>query len=193
MVIPEGFAQVNLMFVGTAAPTGAELTLGLENATDLSALAIAEAVEDACTASLFVSQATNALALTNIHVKRGPNETGSTADLGVSFVGGNGGAAVPPNVSMLISKLTSAGGRSGRGRWFMPGMSETKLDPSGNWDAVYVTDVTTDMGEFIASLVGDELNPVLLHGADSPVAIPTLITSMPAQAIAATQRRRLRR
>jgi len=54
MIIPSGYAQVNLIFSGSDVPTGAQMTFGVNNqGSDLTAGAIAaEVIAQAVAASL---------------------------------------------------------------------------------------------------------------------------------------------
>lgn len=193
MIIPDGFGQVNLMFTGIAVPTGAEVTFGLEYGVPFTAAEVADAVATAVDESDLLGVMTTAITLSNIHVKSGPNLTGASADLSQAVTGAFGENAVPPNTSMIVRKLTSAGGRSGRGRLFLPGLREDQVNGSGQWDSTLVEAVTGCWETIRTELDEANLNTVLLHGADAPISIPTLITSFAADATAATQRQRLRR
>lgn len=54
------------------------------------------------------------------------------ADSSVSFTGGHGGALPPPNVSLLVKKVTGLGGRINQGRMYPPGLVyENTYDDSG--------------------------------------------------------------
>src|SRR6476646_5087725 len=110
-VIPVNFSQVNLQFSGTAAPTGAEVTFGVDNSTGLTPAAIESAV--------YVNWNTNLrpltqslLTLATILVKNGPNSTGPFVQVSHGTVGGSVSPCCSPQVAYLIRKATILGGRA---------------------------------------------------------------------------------
>lgn len=193
MEIPDGFAQANLKFGGPAAPEGAEITIGLDLAlTSATPVEVAEAVAAAWDASV-AHQQSSSLNFDSVYVKFGPGNTGPSGE-----ASGTGGlyasaSAVPPQVSVIVNKGTALGGRSGRGRMFVPGIPEGSVTPAGLIDGGVQSDWNTDLIEFATALAGDDLSLVLLHGPDSPVTVPTPITSLIVSAKVGTQRDRLRR
>lgn len=190
MIIPDGYAQANLRFTGVAVPTGAEITIGLGSVGASSPIALGEIVFDAFNdANVMDSFSTNITA-SSVYVKFGPNEDGASGEFVGESNSGVGGAAAPPNVSVLVTKVTASGGRKGRGRFFVPGFPEGLIDAGG---VVNPTQLTTMQGDFDAFL--DNINTagfpvVLLHG-DSTT--PTTVTDLIVAPLVATQRRRLRR
>lgn len=194
MIIPVNFAQANLRFTGLAAPSGAEITLGLD--VELYAGSAADAAEDVAIAwasTDICDHQTTTIALTNVLVKFGPNATGMSGEYPANVPGTTGAAATPPNTAMLVQKVTGFGGRTGRGRFYIPGMSEGQVDSDGTWSPTWVTGMQTALEVFRTNLLTAGLVPVLLHGPDSPVGAPMPITSFAVSSTAATQRRRLRR
>lgn len=123
----------------------------------------------------------------------GPPVTIQGAD---SFTGTESAFPLWPNTSTLIRKVTSLGGRHGRGRMFLPGQSiRSAISPAGLIDPGFLTDFNANLATFFGHLVaGTGLPgaspPVLLHSEDTPS--PTPITALVAQQKLATQRRRLR-
>jgi len=194
MVIPAGYAQANILFGGSSLPTNAEVTMGLNVGT------FAGDPTDAANA-IIAGIATSALEdlwaitvqLTGVRVKFGPDETGPTGEASAAVDGDAGGAASPPNVALLVQKVTSLGGRAGRGRQYWPGFPETQVDGAGNIDGSFLAVAQGVFDDWHAKLITDDLEPVLLHGADSPISLPTAITSLVVAPVIATQRRRLRR
>lgn len=98
--------------------------------------------------------------------------------------------APPNNVSTLVKKITALGGRSGRGRMFLPpfNLNETSVANNGMiTGAVLATMQTGINAAFWAA------NRVLLHDSATPGSPdPTPITSLIVDPQVATQRRRLR-
>lgn len=189
-IIPAGFGQVNFRFTGENAPTGAEITLGFENLNPNS-------VEDCLidfssawgTANVPLLQA-DAITMSEVYVKLGPNETGPSGVLPQDHEGLQASAALAPNVSILVQKQTALGGRKHRGRFFMPGAPEEEVSSGGELTGSYLNDAQNTWDAFLGLLIAGPYIPVVLH--NDPTA-PTPITSLAVSSTAATQRRRLRR
>lgn len=189
MLIPSGFAQVNLRITGVGVPRGAEMTFGVDNTGAASAVAIAETVEAALIVSGLGGSMFEDAAITNIHVKRGPNATGSFTDHPVNVPGVETGTPVPPNVSVLLKKSTSLGGREGQGRMFHPCVEESQISADGIVGSGLVTDLTTQCSSFLSELDSNGIFMVLLHNSST---VPTAVNTLTPDSLAATQRRRLR-
>lgn len=192
-VIPTNYAQVNFIYTGAAVPTGAEWTLGL------FVQAFSGTVADAGTAidSIYGASGIEGILASNVNlsgilVKFGPDATGPSA-LEPSAQASSGGGAAAPNVSFLVHKNTALGGRAGRGRAFIPGVPESVVDQAGEIAGATVTAMNGGLADFFADLATADLPAYLLHGEDSPITTPTVITSFACDTVAATQRRRLRR
>jgi len=193
MEIPTGFAQVNFLFGGGAFPTGAEVTLGLDVQGFIGTPQ--DAADTALThwaATIRLSQ-TSALTLLGTSIKYGPTATGPSAVSAGPFAGGLSDDPSPSAVAMLVRKLTAAGGRAGRGRMFVPGLGDAQIGTGGAILGSYRTTMQGHLDDFMTAMNGDDLTPVLLHNAGSPIAVPTEITSLQLDSTAATQRRRQRR
>lgn len=194
MLIPTGYAQVNMRFTGVAVPSGAEMTFGVANGGDLSPLDIATVVDGAWAAANLRDNQCNDLSLTSILVKLGPNATGASAEFGTDRSGLASGAGVPPNVSVLIRKVTDSGGRAGRGRFYMPGFTEGSVDESGAIAGAVLSTMQGQADTFLDELAGAFCPMALLHGSlDAPIDVPLEVTALVVDARVATQRRRLRR
>lgn len=194
MIIPAGFAQVNLGFTGPAAPTGAEVTFGIEQPTlPLSPSQVAQLVGQAMLDSGVMGEFSTQVTCSTIEVKFGPNSTGASGGSTPGIAGGNAGGAAAPNTALLVQKRTDLGGRAGKGRFYWPGWVETNIDNSGFIPSVPLALVQTDMAAFLTELAGADLPMVLLHSAGSPLAVPTPVVELLVPNLVATQRQRLRR
>jgi hypothetical protein len=192
MFIPASCAQVNLIFGGNGAPKGAQMTFGV-GATEVDdPVEIAEHVRDALEASNFLANSTSELYIQTILVKRGPNETGPSAELGVQIFGETSGNAVPPQVSVLVRKSTVQGGRKGQGRYFMPGIPESAVSAAGILSQQYVSDIQVTQDAFKQELADSLMPMLLLHSVEGSSDLPLAITKLTVQSKVATQRRRLR-
>lgn len=194
MVIPAGFCQVNLVYDGTSLPTGAQTTMGLRlDDETLLPLQVATLVDTALGDGDFMSASENGVNIAQILVKFGPNATGPSAQIATAHAGSAGSDGQNPNTSYLIHKLTLNGGHAGQGRWYQPGVYDPAIDENGSVHTGTITTLSEAYASFHASLLGAELIPVVLHGADSPIDEPSEIQGWVPDPVVATQRRRLRR
>lgn len=194
MIIPTGYAQVNLRFGGSGAPEGAEVTFGVDNtATGLTAEQIGNSVETALLDADVRSVWSDDINLDTILVKKGPNATGASAEVAVNQGGLRSGDADSPNTAILIHKVTEQGGRAGRGRMYWPGVPANLVSVAGILDSEYVSNENTDLANFLTELTEQDIPMVLLHGEGSPISTPTPVISLEIDSKVATQRRRLRR
>lgn len=193
MLIPEGFAQVNFVLTGSAVPTGAEMTIGVRLDTAGTPDDVGSALEDAFAVASPWQYMTDECQLSSMHIKFGPNVTGASTDYPLVDPGTNTDDSQPPNTSMLIQKITLAGGRAGRGRMYMPGFGEASIDQSGNYTTLVRNNVQTAWNSVLSEMDTANFPFVVLHGADSPLSIPSTIVSFNCATVAATQRKRLRR
>jgi hypothetical protein len=193
MQIPDGFGQANFRFTGAAVPSGAEVTLGFDiSGYSGSAANAAEDAGQAWADNISNTQVVNC-DLTSTLFKFGPNDVGPSAEVLTSGPGIKNNPSVTPNTGVLVQKITNFGGRTGRGRMFIPGIRETSVSDGGLIDPTELTDWQTALDLFFSDLNTFLLVPCLLHAEGSPVSTPRLITSFSVQATVATQRRRLRR
>lgn len=190
MVIPVGYAQINIRFTGTAVPTIAEVTFGVINGASHSALTMATNVEAELIAGTIMDNLTDGVVATNIHVKLGPNATGASVDLACNVPGTVASETEPPNCAFLIRKITSLGGREGRGRIYLPGAPAAAVAENGQLNGTTAADLDTAFANFHAQMIVDNMDPVVLHNSATT---PTPIDVWSCDALAATQRRRLRR
>lgn len=192
MLIPEDYAQVNHFFSGIAAPHGAQITYGVSlNVYSGTPNDAAEDLTGAFADNVF-PVLTSSLVLEKTMVKFGPNDLGPSGEFALGNAGGAGSNSVAPNTSLLVSKNTSLGGRQGKGRLFLPGFPEDKVDGSGFIDDTYGDSVQGDLDAWYGDMIGVNLPMVLLRAEGSPVLGPALVTALTLSRIAATQRRRLR-
>jgi hypothetical protein len=194
MIIPSGYAQVNLRFTGADIPTGAEMTFGVNNTvTGWSPEAGINEVGNAIGASDLPDAWNTACTLSSILWKSGPNATGPSAEVSTSYVGTVTGDSDPPQTAMLIRKNTALGGRAGRGRMYQPGVPEAFVNGAGELTGTTATIITALYADFLTILGGSDIPMVLLHAEGSPITTPTTVTSLEVDARCATQRRRNRR
>lgn len=194
MLIPVDYAQANFRYTGVGAPTGAEWTLGynIELFSGTPAQA-AEALAIAYAAADLDQYHTTETTLAEIEVKFGPNDLGPAGTWPAAIAGTASAPTVTPQVSALVQKVTGVGGRTGRGRIYFPGIPEAQVSGGGILSNAWIDGLTIAFNAMSVDTSGDGLVPALLHGVDSPVSAPYLITSFNCDIRCATQRRRNRR
>lgn len=192
MLIPDGYAQVNFVFSGFGAPQGAECTFGLGlGETDDNPAEVAEQMATVWSDN-FLAVQTNSITFDETRVKFGPNDIGPFASFSVGDVGGLTPSGIAPQVAILLTKQTASGGRSGRGRLFIPGGTESDIDADGSLQGPYLSAWQTAADNFLTDTVTSGYSPELLHGEESPAPFPYPVTSLVVSGTVATQRRRLR-
>lgn len=191
MEIPAGFAQVNFLFTGPGVPTGAEVTMGfsvpLEDPTP------DEMANAVLLGWSFAPVQNSSVSLTGVRVKYGPALTGPSTEIVANVPGTRNLASLPPNCAALIRKATGLGGRSGRGRFFLPGIEETQTSEGGVLSPIYRADIQAAADDTHEAWVTAGYIPTLLHSAGAPIAQPLPIVAFNVGNRVATQRRRLRR
>jgi len=194
MIIPEGFAQANIKYAGAALPTGAEITLGLDTRTYAgTALALATEVLTQFQSTAIRLNTSTEVTISSCVIKFGPNEVGATAEYSNPLAGTGGTASSSPNTAWLVQKTSAFGGRTGRGRMYIPGIAETLHNGAGVITPANRTSMQNAMETLRANLVAFGASPVVLHGSATVVVPPRLIVAFNVDAKVATQRRRLRR
>lgn len=192
-VIPDGYGQINWKFVGGAAPTGAEVTMGFFNVeSEEDPLVLATAAEQVWRDQWLDIQ-TASLTLASVLCKLGPNEFGPSAEFASGVAGGEDENVIDPNAALLVKKRTGFGGRTGRGRMYIPAFPEDAFGLGGEVNVTPLGVYQTRAADFLTDMAAAGMSCVVLHGPDSPITIPTTITSLEVDSKLATQRRRLRR
>jgi len=194
VIIPDGYAQLNIQFEGSDLPFGAETTLGFDLreyaggvGTLLAGIVTSFNNQD------FPTWYDNDIAITNLHMKLGPNDTGPAYDLPCNIGGDGGASGSTPQVSYLIRKRTADGGHAGSGRMYWPGVIASAVDNDGTVHSGTVTSIQDSFNQFHQDMTDVNATLVLLHGADSPIEDPSEIVIFTCDTKVATQRRRLRR
>lgn len=199
LIIPDGFAQVCIPLLHVGQSREACITFGVEAAaidwgSELNAI--------------FVTWQENLGIFVDEGVVQGPARAtvGTPSGEGLSvegtttYVNSGTAAKVPSNVALLIRKLTSRGGRRGRGRMYVPWiLNEGSVDDVGNIDGTYRGTLQAAAIQWMADLAeaapGGPFAPmVLLHssGGSTAPGSPNEVTDLVVDPLVATQRRRLR-
>lgn len=203
LIIPVGYAQAVYEMALDADPEPVVTTLG-HDLTAVSGGDYADVADDlkGIFNSSWGSGLSNSYVLTGVSLyvgqDGGPPAIYESTTAGTRF--GASAAPLPQNCALLVRKRTSAAGRRGRGRCYLPGVGETTVDHTG---AITSTQLSGYQG--MADTWYDALTapgagltaypPVVLHrsegfGVEPP---PTPITAFQVDGRIATQRRRMRK
>lgn len=192
-IIPPGFAEVSLRIRHTLLARAAFTTFGISivagggNPQDLAAQ-----VDMACAPFLYAGFDTNVVVdrvRVTIGQDGGPPVIG---DLPVNRPGGRGMNSTAPALALLVNKVTSLGGRRGRGRFFLPWyVSVANVSEAGTIAPAEVTSLQTRMAEWHGDFDDQGISPVILHrtGVSVPPA-PTPIVGFQVDPLISNQVRR---
>lgn len=193
MLIPVGYAQVNVFMPVNAFPYVPQCTFGIKTNEFLGTPEeMAEATYDTWAAE-WDGFLTSNVTFEKVRLKFGPNSTGPAYEYGGSATGAVGGESVEPSIAALVTKSTAIGGRQGRGRFYLPGMPESYLDPGGTLTSTGILQGQSCADAWLAAMVALDLQPVLLHSVGTSDTTPEDITALTVQARYGSQRRRNRR
>lgn len=193
MIIPSGAAQVNWHFAGNGLPHGAECTIGVVlTSYGGDANNLAEDMYGHFSDTLLPAISGD-VTMTECSTKFGPNATGPMGTFAGTDAGGDASAGASSAVAYLLKKVTNQGGRAGRGRMYLPGVNESKVNSNGAVTSTQVTILQDAANAFLTGFGAFDLTPCLLHSADSPLSGTTQIITIVADSTVATQRRRQRR
>lgn len=189
LLIPPGFAQASLRWSLTGDPEVMISTVGIgvNGPGQTEADDLADAWIASWPAANMFSQYTFLGVVLRVGQDGGPP---IIVEAPRSQVGTATGNPLPQNCTVLVRKSTSTGGRSGRGRMYLPpyGLSESFVDSKGMIEPATVAVLQTAVS---AALFGT-VDPVLLHDEASPVTAPSPLSAVTVDTRIATQRRRLR-
>jgi hypothetical protein len=147
---------------------------GLRNAGALTALAIANAFQAAWNAEIAPALHTSFQSTPpTVKLGDGTRVPGVAMATGVTVAGTVAAAVVPPQVQMLLKKVTAFAGKKNRGRTFLPGaLSDTNVDAAGN---ITGGTVLTDFQEGCT----DVLEALSAAGCPMVIVNRTVITPLP--------------
>ena len=205
---PVGFAEITHEFTGVGVPLGAAVVFGVEHDGIVGPSTLGAELNTLWNTHMRTSYGSE-VNMVNTVVKFGPPSTGASAE--VSNTGGGGllsGVATSPNVAFLLVKNTALGGRRGKGRMYLPGVTEASVDQGGNVLASTVTTQSGDANDWLGALAVNDSPMVLFHGPEyvwilvggQPRRVPTVpflplfsyVQTISPSSRVATQRRRLR-
>jgi len=103
---------------------------------------------------------------------------------------------VPQNTALLVHKRGPVAGNGGRGRMYFPALNEANVDSVGQISAGWLATMNSALTNWLADIAAAAFSGGMVilhndpgaHSADTPAAV----TSLAADPLAASQRRRLR-
>jgi hypothetical protein len=194
LVLGPGFSQCVLRFKCAGDAEEAVTTIGIANGTvPGGANNSASFVRDAWLASFAVAGQSSSYTFVGVTAYVGQDGGPPVVVEALSGrVGTNATGPIPINCATLVRKQTALGGRTNRGRMFVPpyDWDEASIDGAGNINPGSVAVVQAKYSAFKAAIG----TAVLLHDSSSPGDhVPTVISALVLDSKIATQRRRLRR
>jgi hypothetical protein len=199
-VIPDGAAAVIHSLVLSGDPEPFAITYGVGH-TCATAADVADLAADLHAAYDDNINPNNPSSLTLIETVVRAKVVGIAGlTLGVDLTpqAGAGGSLnlVPQNTALLVHKRGPVAGNGGRGRMYFPALNEANVDSVGQISGAWLSTMNTALSAWLSDIISAtfSVGMVILHndpGAHSADA-PALITSLAADPIAASQRRRLR-
>lgn len=201
LVIPATFAQVVMNFSHPSTPRQMSVTFGVEYdplGPD-AGVQIADRAAQAWVDSTLRDRTDSSITLASIDVTIGPTPDPIIFSKAYGTAGNTAFETPPLNTALLVRKNSAVGGRANRGRFYWPGLlAETDVNEVGIINPASVTAIQTDFNAFFTELAAAaepgqaSLAMVVLHDEDSPATVPTPVTSLSVDGLAATQRRRMR-
>lgn len=188
MIIPVGYAHIQHFFSGAGLPNGAAVTYGVGGFGSGSAVELAEAMHNVFAVN-WLPRIMDTARLEATRAKFGPNAFGPFATWTEPLTGGGLGPQAAPNIALLVEKVTASGGRSGRGRCYIPAINEEGVRADGSLLGSDLAAFQTIVDEWLVDIEANTSGMFLFHAASSD---PTKVTKLNVDPKVATQRRRLR-
>lgn len=199
VIIPVDYVQCNLVFGLNGDSEPMVCTFGLHLADEASATpALADAIMNewaiAWSSGINLDYSIDEVVLYGFN-GLGPSEVTVSTLAPIQMTGTQ--TPLPQNCAILVRKRTDLAGRRGRGRMYVPGLSEAAVSPTGVIESEWLAGLQTRADNFLEALqltVGIN-DMVILHrseGAGTEPA-PTPVLSLVVDERIATQRQRLRR
>lgn len=196
--IPVGFLEATFVFALSGSTHDMTWTMGFDD-SNFATTTAAEEAEALYGFYVNVSAPVSAANMCDSYTFRGVSvrrqqELGTeVGQWMIPVVGTSSSPALPPNCTQLWHKVTTQGGRRGRGRAFVPIYSpaEGGVDATGVIEGTTVTNLQAKYDVFLAAAAAAGMLPVLFH--QTAPFTPSPIVAFQLQSMIATQRRRLRR
>lgn len=189
-VVPPGFGAIVVPFTHVSLARAAVITFGITLPSPSGGpTAVADAV------SVVVEDVLAPVIDTNVQIGPvhatindggGPNPGSGTN----SFGGTSPNNTLPGNCALLVQKHSILGGRSHRGRYYVPwALAEDAVGEVGQIDLSTLSDHQAVQDDFLASLEAADMSMQILHTASGD---PDDVIGLTVSPLIATQRRRIR-
>jgi hypothetical protein len=190
--IPDGYGQAKIIFSLVGDVEEMVTTFGFLNDVNLSATTNAGNIRAEWMANFMSGDLSNQYSVLGCEVTQKVGGVLHTGESRVTVVGGQAAACPTQNCAVLVKKVTSTGGREGRGRCYLPAgyLAETDVTAAGIVTASVVAALQAKATQFLDDLETALLPMVLLHS--NPLNNPDRVTNFTVDNLIATQRNRLR-
>jgi hypothetical protein len=199
LIIPPGFANLTWHFDGPFQSKEATFSIGVEVADGVTNYdQLAQDGYDAFTSAWPQGDLSDQVALTRVTALVGNDGAPLVGEYGLNYPGNQAWTLPPPNVAVVMKKKTANAGVQYRGRCYLNNgfLSEAGVSNTGELDGGWRSTLIGNAGDFLTGLNAKARieRVVLLHSQpqEGAAPVPTTVTSFTIDAIAATQRRRLR-
>lgn len=185
-VVPPGFANAHFNFMLGGDPEQMAVSLGLPIVGTLQAMA------DDCNLRFTTAFPTDGISSewvftgTTVRSFDGVVAEAPTTHQGIV----SGGNTLPNNCALLVKKTTSRGGRTGRGRMYLPPFSvlDSQVDARGGIEASVRAIIQGQVNSWTSGMGSVLFHSLLAPGGTDPTPIDDFIVDLRI----ATQRRRMR-
>lgn len=188
--IPDGFGECTVSFEYISGPSNPmAVVFGYQHGGGVNPSGHAETLADAWVASIStITLWTDNLLISSFDCVENPG--GVSGGHVVSQLGTESAMGLPPQVAVLVRKVTDTGGRAGRGRMYLPGLTISHVLDGGFVHPTSRGLLQAEVSDFRSSIAASDLPMHVLHAGASPA--PSSVVALEVQAILATQRRRIR-
>lgn len=185
IVIPTGFSQVTLDFQ-IPAPGGTKIASTTFGVGTLPSAALLDGILDSYNTTVWQVVGSTQCTMVGGTIR----DALFTYEAPYSEPGSVATALAPPNVSVLVKKVTVGAGRKNRGRLYPPGIAyDNTFNDGGEMTITDAGEYTAAFENFREAMQEEPGGMVILHNDETA---PTPIVALQAERVAATQRRRLR-
>jgi hypothetical protein len=202
LLIPPGFAAVSLQITNSALAREAFITFGVDVSAAAGDFEGAAADVFAGFATAIDDKMDNACTLGPTTLRVGQDGTETLVVVDPQTTSGTViQSSAPPNCALLVTKRSTRGGRRGKGRMYIPwALDEASIDEAGKVTTSVLNAWNVVLAAARLALTTNGVPMVILHSTSEPgtehpttPGSPNVVTSLVADSIIGTQRRRLGR
>ncbi len=195
-VISPGFIDVALEIERTGDPDNYVITFGGRIAVPPFTQTNAESLANMLGSTLD-DVLHNTERMVGLNVRVGQDGAPLVRQVTMDKTGLGSGVVLPPNVAVVVNKLTALGGRRNRGRLFWPSIPEGDVDSLGLISIARRDAYQVVFDALLSNLEGgggfSQNTDAMVIFHTLPPATPTVVESLRVERLVGTQRRRLRR